>query len=262
MRTTSRDGRRIAVETVGEGSPLVLLHGTYGDRSTWHSGGHVEALAAHHELILIDLRGHGESDAPYDPESYQIDRQVDDVIAVLDALEIDRADLWGASLGGTIGLHLLAHHPHRLTRLIAGGAHADRVIADPDDVAEEAESLRTRGTAPIIALLERRGALPAWLRASIQAADQHALAALTIGLAERDGILDLLARTSVPVLLLAGDRDPRLPLIRRTADRIRGATLVELPGCGHLDAFLRTDLTLPVVRPFLAADPAPAVRPH
>lgn len=201
MQTTSRDGRRIAFETVGEGHPLVLLHGAFGDRTTWHSGGHVGALAAHHELILIDARGHGESDAPHDPESYRIDRQIADVIAVLDALEIDRAALWGASLGGTIGLHLLAHHPHRLTHLIAGGAHADRVIVDPDDVAEEAEFLRTQGMVPFIALLERQGPLPAWLRVTIQAADQHALAALTLGFADRDSVLDLLARTSVPVPL-------------------------------------------------------------
>jgi pimeloyl-ACP methyl ester carboxylesterase len=85
----------------------------------------------------------------------------------------------------------------------------------------------------------------------VQAADAYALAALTIALAERGGVLAALARTSVPVLLLTGDRDPNLPAIQRTAAQIPGATLVELPGCGHLDAFLRVDLTLPVVRPFL-----------
>ncbi|CND58958.1 Uncharacterised protein [Mycobacterium tuberculosis] len=56
----------------------------------------------------------------------------------------------------------------------------------------------------------------------------------------------------MPLLLLAGDRDPRLPSIRRTAAEIPAAAVAELPGCGHLDAFLRTDLTLPGVRQFLA----------
>ncbi|GAA1850017.1 alpha/beta fold hydrolase [Actinomadura bangladeshensis] len=106
MRTISRDGVRIAFEVVGRGRPLVLLHGFYGDRTTWHQSGHVAALADDHRLVLIDARGHGESDAPHDPDSYRIDRQVDDVIAVLDALGIDQAALWGASMGGTIGLHL------------------------------------------------------------------------------------------------------------------------------------------------------------
>jgi pimeloyl-ACP methyl ester carboxylesterase len=79
-----------------------------------------------------------------------------------------------------------------------------------------------------------------------------ALAALTTGLAYPDDILGSLAHTSVPVLLLAGDRDPRLPAIRRTATHIPSATLVVLPDCSHLDAFARNDLTLPHVLPFLS----------
>jgi pimeloyl-ACP methyl ester carboxylesterase len=54
------------------------------------------------------------------------------------------------------------------------------------------------------------------------------------------------------VLLLAGEGDPRLAAIRRTADQIPAATLAELPGCGHLDTFLRADLTLPHVLRFLS----------
>ncbi|MEU5992514.1 alpha/beta fold hydrolase [Spirillospora sp. NPDC047418] len=243
---------RIAFEVIGRGRPLVLLHGFFGDRTTWHHGGHVEALAGDHRLVLIDARGHGESDAPHDADSYRIGRQVDDVIAVLDALGVDRAAMWGASMGGTIGIHLAARHPSRLTALIAGGAHAGAVAADPVEVAQEAELFRTRGTAPFIAWLERSGPLPPWFRTVMQAADQDALAALTSALATREDITDMLAAASVPLLLLAGDQDSRLPSIRHTAAEVPGATLVELPNCGHLDAFLRTDLTLPVVRHFLA----------
>ena len=53
-----------------------------------------------------------------------------------------------------------------------------------------------------------------------------------------------LARTSVPALLLAGDRDPLLPAIQHTATHIPGGTLIQLPDCGHLDTFVRSDLTL------------------
>ncbi len=257
MRATSPDGLQIAFETTGHGRPLVLLHGFFGDRTTWISGGHAGALAARHQLILIDARGHGESDAPHDPGSYQIHRQVDDVLAVLDKLGIGQAAMWGASMGGTIGLHLLARHPSRLTGLIAGGAHAGHVNVSPGDVAQEAELFRTQGTDPFIAQMESAGPLPAWLRATMQAADHHALAALTTALASRDSPLDSLARTPVPVLLLAGDRDPQLAAIRKTAARIPNATLAELPGCGHLDAFLRTDLTLPIVQPFLSRTARP-----
>jgi pimeloyl-ACP methyl ester carboxylesterase len=86
----------------------------------------------------------------------------------------------------------------------------------------------------------------------MQAADPQALAALTTALADPDDIVGHLPRTSVPVLLLAGEGDPRLAAIRRTAGQIPAATLAELPGCGHLDTFLRADLTRPHVVRFLS----------
>ena len=252
MQITSRDGLQISFETVGRGHPLVLLHGFFGDSTTWRSAGHVDALADNFRLVLIDARGHGGSDAPHDVDSYRIDRQVDDVIAVLDALNIGQTTLWGASMGGIIGLHLLARHPERLAGLIAGGAHADRVAADPAEVEQEADLFRAQGTAPFIGMLERQKPLPAWMRTAMQTADPHALAALTAALADRSSVLDSLTHSSVPVLLLAGDHDPQLPAIRQTAAQTPSATLVELPDCGHFDAFLRIDLTLPAVQPFLA----------
>jgi pimeloyl-ACP methyl ester carboxylesterase len=238
MQAVSADGVRIDFETTGHGQPLVLLHGFFGDRTSWWSTGYVDALASRFLLILIDARGHGRSDAPHDADSYRIDRQVRDVLTVLDALGIGQATLWGTSMGGTIGLHLLARHPQRLVALIVGGAHADRIPVDPAEVQREAGLFRTNGTAPFIAWLEQQGPVPDWLRNATQSANPSALAALTVGLAYRDDILGALAQTSVPVLLLAGDRDLGLPRIRRTAIQVPSATLIELPGCTHLDAFV------------------------
>ncbi|MGA5207823.1 alpha/beta fold hydrolase [Streptomyces variegatus] len=114
MQVTGGDGVEIALETVGSGLPLVLLHGFFGDRTTWRSG-YVDALADSHRLVLIDGRGHGGSDAPHDVDSYRIDRQVEDVTAVLDEL-------------GLVGGHFLQDHPR----------HSDPVVPRltqlPDDV--------------------------------------------------------------------------------------------------------------------------------
>lgn len=149
---------------------------------------------------------------------------------------------------------MLARHPQRLSHLIAGGAHADGITASPAS-RREAELFRTEGTAPFITALEHQGPLPRWMRTVMQGADPHALAALSTALAGRGSVLEALAGTPVPVLLLAGDRDPQLAAIRRTAAGLPAATLIELSGCGHLDAFVRTDLTLPAVRSFLAGRP-------
>jgi pimeloyl-ACP methyl ester carboxylesterase len=71
MQATSSDGVRIAFETAGCGQPLVLLHGFFGDRTSWRSAGYVDALAAQYLLVLIDAR-HGRSDAPHDTDSYRV----------------------------------------------------------------------------------------------------------------------------------------------------------------------------------------------
>ncbi|MEU7295710.1 alpha/beta hydrolase [Streptomyces exfoliatus] len=252
MRVTSDDGVRTAFEVVGSGPPLVLLHGFFGGWCNVAGGRLCPRARRGHRLVLVDARGHGGSDAPHDVDCYRIDRQVGDVVAVLNALDISRVAFWGASMGGIIGLNLLAGHPERLTALIAGGAHGGPVAAAPADVQQEVGLFRSRGTAPFIEMLEREGPLPAWMRAAMQAADPHALAALTAALDARDGVLERLVQTPVPVLLLAGDRAPRLRSVQDTAARISGSTCVELPGCGHFDTFLRLDLALPVVRPFLA----------
>lgn len=251
MQVTIGDGVPIAFETAGAGYPLVVLHGFFGDRTSGRSAGYVEALAGQFRLILIDARGHGDSGAPEGAASYEPGRQVQDVLAVLDALGISQAVAWGASMGGITGLQLLARHPRRLTALIAGAAHADRSMADPVEAEREADLLRTNGTAPLIAALERQGPVPGWLRAAMRSADRRALAALTVALARRESILDTLDGTDVPVLLLAGDRDSQLAAIRRTADHLPAATLIELPDCRHLDTFIRADLALPLVLPFM-----------
>ncbi|WP_131737404.1 alpha/beta fold hydrolase [Actinomadura roseirufa] len=253
MWTAAPDGTRIAFEVAGHGRPVVLLHGFFGDRTTWRSSGHVDGLADRFRLVLIDARGHGRSDAPHEAAAYAAGGQAADVIAVMDALDVPEAAVWGASMGGIVGLHLAAAHPGRITRVVAGGAHAGPVATDPGEAAREARLLRAEGAAPFVAEMERRGRLPDWMRTVMLKGDPAALAALSLALADREGVEDVLARSGVPLLLLAGANDPRLPAIRRTAARVPGAVLAELPGCGHLDTFLRTDLTLPLARPFLSA---------
>jgi pimeloyl-ACP methyl ester carboxylesterase len=241
-----RAGSRIEYEVTGDGPPLVLLHGFFGDRSTWHAAGHVGALAGQFRLIPIDLVGHGGSDAPPDPARYQMDEHARDVVAVLDSLRVDRAAVWGASMGGRAGFHLMARAPDRLTALIAGGAHACAVQTDPAELERETALLREQGTAPFADSIE-----PSWMREVMLRADGHALAAQALADAAGHGAPPELDSVPVPVLLLAGEHDPRLSLIRATGDRLRRAEVAVLPGCGHFDTFTRTDLTVPLAREFL-----------
>jgi pimeloyl-ACP methyl ester carboxylesterase len=113
------------------------------------------------------------------------------------------------------------------------------------------QSIRDHGMAGVVADLEAAGPLPDWLRSVILTADPAAVAACYAAMLDWPGVLGELERIQVPTLVLAGDQDPGLGDLRATADRIPGARLAELPGCGHLDTFTRSDLTLPLVLPFL-----------
>ena len=249
MAAVVSDGARIEFEVTGDGPPLVLLHGFFGDRSTWHAAGYVNALAARFRLVLIDLVGHGGSGtSSSDPVRYRMDAHARDVVAVLDSLGIERAAVWGASMGGRAGFHLLARCPDRLTALVAGGAHACAVETDLAEAQREGAVLREQGAAPFADAMEP---LPGWMRQVMLRADGHALACQLLADAAQVSPLPELDLVTTPVLLLAGDQDPRLHLIRRTADRLRGAQLAVLPGCGHFDTFTRTDLTIPLAREFL-----------
>jgi pimeloyl-ACP methyl ester carboxylesterase len=242
------DGTRIEFEVTGDGPPLVLLHGFFGDRSTWHAAGYVDALAAQFRLVLVDLIGHGGSDASPDPGRYRMDAHAGDVVAVLDSLGIDQAAVWGASMGGRVGFHLMARFPERLAALVAGGAHACAIETDLDEAQREGAVLREHGAAPFADAMEP---LPGWMRRVMLRADGHALALQLLAEAGEMSPLPDQDLVTTPVLLLAGDRDPRLSLIRVTASRLSGAQLAVLPGCGHFDTFTRADLTIPLAREFL-----------
>src|SRR5215471_13174551 len=103
MPYADNDGVRIHYQVEGEGPPLVLQHGFSESVVDWYEAGYVDALRSDYRLILIDARGHGASDKPHDPDAYELERRVADVVAVLDGLAIGKAVFWGYSMGGWIG---------------------------------------------------------------------------------------------------------------------------------------------------------------
>jgi pimeloyl-ACP methyl ester carboxylesterase len=103
-----RDGTRLAYREVGEGRPLVLLHGISGDGMLWLRHGQAATIAAHgFRVIMPDFRGHGRSAKPHDAAAYPPDVLTDDAIALLEHLELDDYDLGGYSLGARIAVRML-----------------------------------------------------------------------------------------------------------------------------------------------------------
>lgn len=97
----SFDGTELAVHRIGEGRPVLLLHGLFSSaHMNWIKFGHAQQLAdAGFEAIMPDLRAHGVSGKPHDPASYPEDVLVKDVFALVEALDLSEFDLVGFSLG-------------------------------------------------------------------------------------------------------------------------------------------------------------------
>jgi len=116
-------GTRIHYEVEGQGPPLVMVHGWSWSIGDFYEYGWVKGLQDDNQLILIDPRGHGYSDKPHEVAAYDGQLMIQDVLAVMDALYIERAAYLGASMGGMIGFGLAAHAPERLYALLPGAAH-------------------------------------------------------------------------------------------------------------------------------------------
>src|ERR1700710_555196 len=116
MPTINRDGVQIYYEVHGSGPPLLLTHGYSSTSGMWH--GQIAALSKHHKLVLLDMRGHGQSDYPADPAAYSEALTVADMAALLDEVGASTAIVGGLSLGGYMSLALYRAHPERVRALL------------------------------------------------------------------------------------------------------------------------------------------------
>lgn len=124
----SVNGIQLYYATAGEGEPVVLLHGGLANSDYW--GQQVAALAQHHKVIVVDSRGHGRSTRDSRPYSY--DLMSDDVVALLDHLKINKADIVGWSDGGIIGIDLAIRHPTRVNRIFSFAPNTKTSGVKPD----------------------------------------------------------------------------------------------------------------------------------
>jgi len=131
---TAADGTDIAYECVGDGRPVVLIHGFGANRIiTWSNTNWYQTLSrAGHRVIAIDCRGHGESQKPHSTLSYDEGRMAADVIAVLAELNVPEADIMGYSMGAMLAIRLMHDAPGRVRRAVLGGLGENYFRSDPE----------------------------------------------------------------------------------------------------------------------------------
>lgn len=230
MASFLSDGVSIAYDDLGDGRPVVLVHGFASQRRrNWEEPRWYEALrGAGWRVVALDCRGHGESDKPHDASAYAIEHVAGDVLRLLDHLSIERAALMGYSMGARISAALLSRHGDRFTAAVLGGVGKGMI-----GERRGAETIARALEADDAASVTDAGALAFRAFAEAGRNDLRALAACMRGLRSTVDAADL-ARIATPVLVVVGDRDTLVGDPQPLVDAIPGARLVIVPGRDHL----------------------------
>jgi pimeloyl-ACP methyl ester carboxylesterase len=220
----SFDGAELAVHRLGQGSPVLLLHGLFSSaQMNWIRFGHAAKLAeAGFEAIMPDLRAHGDSAKPHDPKAYPDGVLVRDVEAVVEALGLEDFDLVGFSLGARTAV----------AAVIAGLAPRKVVLAG---MGLEGLSGWDRRAAFFLDAIERFDAVrredPAFMAVQFMKTMKVDRTAARLLLETVEDIAsDELAAIAMPTLVVCGDQDRDNGSPQKLVDALPNARLEQVPG--------------------------------
>jgi len=260
-------------EDTGDGPALLLVHGFPLDRTMWTH--QIDAFKKDYRLIVPDLRGHGQSQAPRGP--YRMDQMADDLRALLAELEIEQVVLAGHSMGGYVAFAFWRIYPHLLRALVLSDTRAAADTAEGrQNRYATIEQVEAQGTEAIV-----EGMLPKMLspltlenkpkivlharRMMTNTPPAGAVGALE-GMARRPDSTPTLSTITVPTLILVGEDDAITPPAEaeamraailaprhgRTARHIPGVALARIPDAGHLAPLENATAVNQALRDFLA----------
>ena len=238
-------------EDEGTGMPIIFLHGFPFDRHLWVD--QIAVLKEHCRVITPDLRGFGDSSAP--DEVYSMNQYAADIITLLDILSIEQAVVVGLSMGGYIALTIAEQYPERLLGLVFSNTHSAKDTAAKrqgryntaektnydgigflvDDMLEKVLSENTLKTKPDVVeyvkqMMKRQR--PSGVRGALK------------GMAERKDRTFILSEIQAPTMVIAGENDQLIPVIRgkAMAREIPHSHLEVISDAGHLSNLEQPEL--------------------
>jgi len=222
----------IAYLDEGEGDPILLVHGFASSKNVnWVYPGWVSELRkAGRRVIALDNRGHGESGKLYDPAQYELAIMAGDVIALMDHLQIARADVMGYSLGSRMTAVLALQEPQRLRSIILGGIGIGMIIGGGpgENVAAALEAPSLEDVTDPVGRTFRAFA-------DQTRSDRRALAACLRG-SRRLLAREEAARIAVPTLIAVGTTDEIAGSAHALGEIIPRSQVLDIPNRDHMRA--------------------------
>lgn len=260
MKVTTH-GVTIEYDDIGNGVPLILIHGFPHDRTLWRY--QLEGLQSVARVIALDLRGFGSSSDT--PDVMHMDDYAEDVKALLDSLGIEQPVIGGLSMGGYIALAYVKKYADHMRGLILSNT---RAAADSESAREgrysTAEKALAGGVSEIAASLlpkmltqetiAQRASLAEYVKKMMARQRAEGVAAALKGMAERPDRTRLLAEIKVPTLIITAQDDTLIPPSESEtmARAIPNGTLVNIPAAAHLPNLERSDAFNSAVKDFLS----------
>jgi pimeloyl-ACP methyl ester carboxylesterase len=259
-RVESSDGARIYYEVLGEGPALVLCNASFATHAHW--SGQAEPLAKRFRVVTWDYRGHGQSEAPADPDRYSLAQVVEDLRVVHRAAAGEvPAHVGGLSVGGLVAMSYALVHPARVQALLLFNtgpgfrdpealarwqAMLDRAATKMEEVGLVAYLEGRRARAELLGLNPEselaRAARKGILRSSVEGLTRFARQVA----GPVPNLVDRLAEIRQPCLVLAGEQDVAFqPASQVLVAKLPRARRVVLEGAGHVlnldepEAFVR-----------------------
>ena len=243
-----------------EGSPWLVMSNSLGaDLSMWDN--QISMLTAKYRVLRYDARGHGESDAPTGP--YSFDDLLEDVIVLLDHHKIKTADWIGISKGAMTGMGLAIKHPERFGRMVLANA---RAVATDEYKAMWDQRIEAVTSGGMEAIAD--GSLGLWFTEGWRAANPKATAVarmMILGtdpqgyIASCQALRDLdylkdLGSVSLPVLYVCGSEDKGAPPedMQVVAKVTPGSTYVKIEGAAHIANINQADAFNMTISKFLS----------
>ena len=212
-------------EGEGEGEPIVLVHGFASNKEVnWVYPGWVSTLTrAGRRVIALDIRGHGASTKLYEPAAYQSGVMAEDVRALIDHLDLPRADVMGYSLGARITALLTVAHPERVRSAVLGGLgiHLVEGTGLPQTIAEALEA-------------PTRADVSDTTGRTFRAFAEQTHSDLRIRGSRQTLNRDEIGRIAVPLLVAAGSKDQIAGSPEQLAALVPGGQALVIPGRDHM----------------------------